>query len=286
MRLRKVIFIGFFCCVGLLGCQPIENYSAANTPVFTGSYAPATYPFDGRLKVITWNIKFAQEVDQAIQELQEAEALQGADVLLLQEMEETAVEQIAQELEYNYIYFPASVHSKHDSNFGNAILSKWPLSAPEKIILPHENPKNRQIRIAAKAITAIDGLEVALYSVHTETIWLSGAKRREQVAAIIAHLDDADFVFVGGDFNSATEASVAALDEKFAAVEMARISKGAGPTVEIGGVGFAADHIFARDGILLGNGFWPQTEASDHYPVWAEVSLQELAMNCAPECSD
>ena len=268
MRLHRIIFIGFFFL--LIGCQPIENYEEANTPVFAANYAPADYPFDGDLKVITWNIKFAKEVDQAIKELQEVEALQDTDVLLLQEMDETSVDKIAQELEYNYIYFPASVHSQNDSNFGNAILSKWALTDPEKIILPHENPKNAQIRIATKAIMTIDDLEIPLYSVHTETIWLSSDKRMEQVGKIISDLNDSANVFVGGDFNSA---SAATLDEKFVEVDMARVSKGAEPTVEIGGVDFSADHIFARNTILIENGVWLDTEASDHYPVWVHVSL-------------
>ncbi len=273
MLVQKILLLSLFYLILLIGCQPIENYEAENAPVFSGDYAPADFPFDGNLKVITWNIKFAQEVDQAIEELQEVEELQGADVLLLQEMEETAVDTIAQELQYNYIYFPASIHSEHDSNFGNAILSKWLLRDAGKIVLPHENPKNAQIRIVAKAITTIDDLEIALYSVHTETIWLSGDKRLEQVEEIIVNLDDKDSIFVGGDFNSATEASVATLDEKFAEVNMERISKGAEPTVAIGGVGFSADHIFARDAVLIENGVWTETEASDHYPVWVDVSL-------------
>ena len=279
-------FFGFFCFFLLIGCQPIENYAEENTPVFTGNYAPASLPFDGDLKVITWNIKFAQEVEQAIKELQEVEGLQDTDVLLLQEMEETAVDQIARELQYNYVYFPASIHTENDSNFGNAILSKWPLTDAEKIILPHENPKNEQMRIATKAITTIDDLEIALYSVHTETIWLSGEKRLDQVEEIIAHLDDRDFIFVGGDFNSATEGSVATLDEKFAEANMERISKNAEPTVEIGGIGFSADHIFARDGVLIENGVWSDTKASDHYPVWVTVSLEDITTHCAPECTD
>ena len=258
----------------LLGCrEPIENYEDPNSPLFTGEFAPENHPFDGNLKVISWNIHFALEVEQAIKELQEIEGLQEADIILLQEMDETSVAEIAKTLEYNYIYFPASIHTKHDNNFGNAILSKWTLSEAEKIILPHQNPTNEQIRIATKAVTTIDGQEISLYSVHIETAWLSGEKRNEQVDKIIEEIGDEPFVFVGGDFNSITAASVENLDESFGEIDMIRLSAGAEPTVEIAGAGFSADHVFGRGTSLEENNVYAETEASDHYPIWVDVTL-------------
>ena len=258
----------------LLGCrEPIENYEDPNSPLFTGEFAPENYPFAGNLKVISWNIHFALEIEQAIKELQEVESLQKADIILLQEMDETSVEDIAKTLEYNYIYFPASIHTKHDNNFGNAILSKWALSGAEKIILPHQNPTNDQIRIATKAVTTIDGQEISLYSVHIETAWLSGEKRNEQVDAIIEDIGAEPFVFVGGDFNTITEASIDVLDVNFGEIDMIRLSEGAEPTVEVASAGFSADHIFARGAVLLENGVYAETEASDHFPIWVDVTL-------------
>ena len=183
------------------------------------------------------------------------------------------VEDIAKTLKYNYIYFPASIHTKHDNNFGNAILSKWTLSEVEKIILPHQNPTNDQIRIATKAVTTIDELDISLYSVHIETAWLSGEKRNEQVDAIIEDIGDEPFVFVGGDFNSITDVNIDLLDENFGEINMIRLSEGAEPTVEVAGAGFSADHIFARGAVLLENGVYADTEASDHFPIWVDITL-------------
>ncbi len=276
MRLNLLFFIALLIPLLLIACQPpIQNYEEENSPYFAGNYAPVEYPFTGDLKIVSWNIKFGTEVEQAIKELQEVEALQDADILLLQEMDEDGVEKIAQTLAYDYIYFPASIHRKNGNNFGNAILSKWELSEPEKIILPHKNPKNGQVRMATKAMTTIGDLQIPLYSIHTETAWLSNEKRNEQVDTIIADIGDAQFVFVGGDFNSITPAGVAILDEKFAKIGMIRVSAGAEPTVEIAGANFSADHIFARNAILIENGAWSETKASDHYPVWVTVSLQD-----------
>lgn len=277
MKRVKVVW-GLLCIslgVFLFGCDGIQNYEDADGPLFSGNYAQAEPAFDGEIKVITWNIKFAEEVEQAITELQTEPALQGADILLLQEMDETAVADISESLGYNYVYYPASLHNQNDKNFGNAILSVWPLSNPQKIILPHENPTNEQTRIAVKATAVINGQEVQLYSVHTETIWLREEKRNEQIDALVAEIDpDAEIVIVGGDFNTARAREVTAVADRFAEVEMDRVSEGAVPTVIKAGLEFTADHIFARGAALIDNGVWQETEASDHFPVWVNLALE------------
>lgn len=260
----------------LVGCQAAENYPSPDSPLFTGSYAtpPANTELasDAELRVITWNIQFAEKIDQAIAEFQEVAGLQDADILLLQEMDETAVEQIAQTLGYNYVYFPASVHPQNDKNFGNAILAKWPISDPAKLLLPYENPTNQQMRIATRAVVTIGEREVLVYSVHTETIWLDEGKRLEQVETIVNDIDDGvDWVIVGGDFNTTSEAEVTAVTDLFADIELERVSTDAEPTVEKAGLGFTADHIFARGFIVQDNGVWVETAASDHFPVWVEL---------------
>jgi len=259
----------------LAACQSITNYNAPEGPLFTGNYADTPSEVPDEIKVITWNIKFSEKIDAAIAELSEVKALQNADIILLQEMEETGVDAIAQALQYNYIYFPASVHSHHDKNFGNAILSKWPLSDPVKLQLPHENPKNKQTRIATRALVTIDDKQIPIYSVHTETLWLSGSKRSEQLDTLAADIgEDTPYVVIGGDFNTLTDSGVEQLTERFAQANLERVSAGAEPTFSAGGLDFTSDHIFARGMTPTENGVWPDTQASDHFPVWGTVSLK------------
>ena len=66
----------------ILSRRPIENYPDPDGPVFTGSYAPEPGEFDGRLKVVTWNVHFGKEVDEAIDTLETIQELKDADVLL------------------------------------------------------------------------------------------------------------------------------------------------------------------------------------------------------------
>jgi endonuclease/exonuclease/phosphatase family metal-dependent hydrolase len=259
----------------ILTSRQIQNYDEPNQPLFEGSYASRQPEFDGEIKVVTWNIKFSEEIEQAIKELMEVPELKGADILLLQEMDEEGVEAIARALEYNYVYFPASVHSRHGRNFGNAILSKWPLANPAKLMLPHENPQNGQRRIATRAETTIGDEKLLVYSVHTETAVLGGEKRYEQVQAIVDDIsDDPTHVLVGGDFNTLTDGEIAELEGQFVPAGLIRGSAGADPTVEKGGVDFSLDHIFTKGGPVIGNGVWTESDASDHSPVWVRMNLE------------
>ncbi len=262
----------------VVGRRPVINYPDANRPLFSGQYSDGPPDTNGVIKVVTWNIAFAKEIEQAIEEFRVNEALQGAGIILLQEMDEEGTEAIARELHYDYVYYPASIHSRHDRNFGNAVLSKWPILDSEKIILPHQNPTNDQIRIAVRALLSVDGREIPVYSVHTETFWLGSQGRNDQFAYLADRYGpDNEFVIAGGDFNTVTPASRASLDERFQQVGMLRVSEGAGETKSIGSVGFTLDHIYARGLYPLATGVVDQAEASDHKPVWVDLSATRTA---------
>jgi len=77
-------------------------------------------------------------VDEAIKNMRDNSNLSGANIILLQEMDETGTEKIAKSLHYDYIHYPATVHPQTGRNFGNAILSKWPLQDVKKILLPYD----------------------------------------------------------------------------------------------------------------------------------------------------
>ncbi|NOR90084.1 MAG: hypothetical protein GQ524_07495 [Anaerolineales bacterium] len=131
-----IIFLGIFLR------RQIVNYNDESEPVFIGSFAETPPDFSEDITVVSSNTHFVENIGLAIEELQE---LPKIDILLLQEVDEIETDRIARALKHNYVYYPASVHTKHDKNFGNAILSSWPIKESEKLILPHENPKNGQI---------------------------------------------------------------------------------------------------------------------------------------------
>ena len=258
----------------LAACRSMQNYDNPDAPLYAGAYAESLPEFDEEIKVITWNIRFAEKIETAIAELQQVEALQGADLILLQEMDEAGVEAVAKALKYNFIYFPASIHTYHNKDFGNAILSPWPLAEPQKVLLPHRNPKNQQMRIAVRGLAEIGELDIPVYSVHTETAWLGTQKRQEQLDTLLRDIgDDSQFVIVGGDFNTFTAQSIIDLERDFEQVGLDWVSRGAGPTFEHSNFGFTLDYIFAKGFAVTDNGVWPDTQASDHFPLWTTLSL-------------
>jgi endonuclease/exonuclease/phosphatase family metal-dependent hydrolase len=280
-----VLLVLFIATVALLSsCRSVTNFPDPDEPRYEGNYsdgAPLNSgapEFDGLLKVVTWNIAFAEEIEEAIAELNDNEELNGADILLLQEMDDAGTEAIAQALNYNYVYYPASIHNHHDKNFGNAVLSKWPIVDSEKLILPHQNPRNDQIRIAVRALISIDGVEVPVYSVHTETFWLGQQDRSDQIGFLAEKIDpDYTYAIAGGDFNTLTPGSIDVLEQQLGEVGLERVSAGAGETVGVGDIGLTLDHIFARGMSTVSTGVVYAADASDHFPLWAELLLDRDA---------
>jgi len=232
-----IIFLGIFLR------RQIVNYNDESVPVFIGSFAETPPDFSEDLTVVSSNTHFVENIGLAIEELQE---LPKIDILLLQEVDEIETDRIARSLKHNYVYYPASVHTKHDKNFGNAILSNWTIKESVKLILPHKNPKNGQIRIAVCAIVLINNID-----------------------------EDAEYVIVGGDFNTVSSRSINALDDRFGGIGLDRATHIVGVTTTRLPVGFAMDHIYARGMSVLDAGKHSQAKASDHLPVWAQLELRQ-----------
>ena len=256
----------------LAGCSPMTNYEDAAMPRFAGTHARGGMVFDGILDVVTWNIQHGEKIDAAINELQTTPELQNADILLLQEMDETGVWTIARTLSYDYVYFPASVSPENGKNFGNAVLSKWSILDASKIVLPHRNPRNGQMRIAVRADVDVDGRTVQVYSVHIETPWLGPSQRGDQVETTVEPISaDSPYVVVGGDFNTLTDQGVADTTDLVAEDGLMPASDPAQSTMQVAGVGLTPDLIFARGFELAATGVPTSTAASDHLPVWSQL---------------
>ncbi len=255
--------------------RSIRNFTDPGGPVYAGNYVKEKPDFDGSIKVVTWNISFSKQIDEAIKTLEEVEALRNADILLLQEMDAKGAELIAKTLGYEYVYYPASIHRRHGQEFGEAILSKWPILSHSKIVLPNPVPLIDQTRIAVKAIILVDGAEIAVYNTHLETVWMLQiwtATQVDHLAEIVGMEDGA--VILGGDFNTWSEASITTLEDLFGALGLDRVSKGTGYTFVYRGLRLIMDHIFARGAFEYEAGVWRETDASDHYPVWGTLKLK------------
>jgi endonuclease/exonuclease/phosphatase (EEP) superfamily protein YafD len=225
--------------------------------------------------VVTYNINHGLEVAGAIEAFKSSRRLRRADLVLLQEMDEVGTGAIAEALRHNYVYFPASV-ARYGRNFGNAILSRWPLKDARKLVLPHRHPVNQVLRIAARATLDLGDMDVHAYSVHTETYTVPAPVRRAQIAAIVDDIGPGQrSVIVGGDFNTVSGRSIKRMVSQFATIGLRRTSSGAGATVtKLGIRPSAADHVFTRGFCRTGRGKEELTGVSDHFPVWVRLLPQ------------
>lgn len=254
-----------------------ENFCEPDKPRFEGSFAGPAKGFSGRLKAVSWNIMFSEGIETAIEELGGQRDLSGADIILLQEMDEAGVESIAAALGCNYVYYPASVHCRTHRMFGNAVLSLWPIEAAGKLLLPHKSPRTGEVRVATWTHIRVECHDILAYSVHTETYALAKEKRHEQFRALVDDIEAQPHhhVLVGGDFNTLTVGNLNRLEQRFARVGLERAPLDAGATIKPGLLRRSTDHFFTR-GLAPGEGgVFRKTKASDHFPVWQWLSLEE-----------
>jgi len=250
----------------LLGCATAHNYSDPAGPRHSGVAAVRPEPRPG-IRVVTFNIKYGRQVARAIEALSRP-PLAGADLIVLQEMDARGVASIAEALGMGYVYYPAAVPPRSGRDFGNAILSPWPIEAGKKIVLPHLSRIVHEARAAVRATVRVGDRPLRVYSVHLGSpLGISGRKRREQAQAVVADADDSLHpVVVAGDFNSK------GIGTQFVAAGYAWPTERVGRTTAL----FSFDHIFTRGLCPFGEvGAGVSREgpkASDHLPVWADLT--------------
>lgn len=252
----------------LSACATARNYPDQGGPRYHGEFAGQRQP--PTIKIVTMNLKYSRQVATAIQLLREVEVLKDADLVALQEMDDPGTAAIARALSLNYVYYPGAVHPKTGRDFGNAILSRWPIEADAKVPLPHPGRFRKMRRLAVAATVHVRDGPVRLYSVHMETPGaVSASQRRDQASAIVQDAAGFQRVIVAGDFNN--EAIVA---QAFRDAGYRWITRDVRNTISH----WRWDHIFTRGlqvrdfasvGVLE-----ERRGVSDHKPVWAELVLE------------
>lgn len=245
------------------------NYTRLDGPLYTGGVG--SVPLESQsLRLVTYNIKLSERVALAIEALRRP-PLAEADILALQEMDAQGVEQIASALGMNYVYYPSSVYRGTQRDFGNAILSPWPIEASRKLVLPHRGLIANRLRTATVATVRVGGRALRVYATHLGPPPVTTAGRRRAQMDVI--LRDAEAlpgpVVILGDFNSQGVARHAA------SRGYAWLTREAGPTLRRLGRSFDFDHILTRglraDCCLSAGVVRDGPKASDHWPVWATL---------------
>lgn len=189
-------------------CRTGQNYPPEGVP---RSSAPvrlavaATHPrvMPDSLRVVTFNIKYAVRVNEAIAVLATDRTLANADVIFLQEMDAPATARIADALGLGYVYYPSTRQRRSQRDFGNAVLSRWPIIADERLVLPHHSRFTRTQRVATAATIQVGHRAVRVYSVHLGIVTdISPDQRRDQLEFVIRDAMRFPYVIIGGDMNA------------------------------------------------------------------------------------
>lgn len=198
----------------LSACRTGRNYTDVEVrrygaPVPAAANAPPREMPDS-LRIASFNVKYGRLVEAAIGVFVSDPNLKGADLIFLQEMDGAGAARIANALEMGYAYYPSTFHLRTHRDFGNAILSRWPIVADERITLPHHSRFTYTQRIATAATVRIGRRLVRVYSAHLGTlIDIDQAARRDQFERVIADAMIYPYVIIGGDMNSASVGPVA-----------------------------------------------------------------------------
>ena len=270
MRCRRCLSL--FLLFVAASCRTGRDYAVTDAPRYFGAPDDTTTRRCVRpceIRIVSFNIEFAKRIDGAIDLLRSDSALRSADILLLQEMDAEGTKRIATALGMWHIYYPAIYHKRSRRDFGNSVLSRFPIVGDSKLILPRPSRYAGTHRIATAATVRIGRSSVRVYSTHLGTVAdLSSRRRRDQLRAITADAEKHASVVIGGDLN---DESVARVAERSGYAWPTRY----GPrTARFGRL----DHILMK-GLKspranISGTVVQSRGVSDHHPVWARALLE------------
>lgn len=217
------------------------------------------------IKVMTYNIHRGINKDNKLDldGIVEAVKDSGADIIALQEVERFSVRTRFQD-QIGYIAEKLSMYhafgksiSILNGQYGNAILSKYPIEEYEVKELPSKGEQRTILRAGLN----INGKKLPVYSTH---LGLKQSERDLQLAEIIRIIGGEKDFILAGDFNTSVDklGVIAGVYN-----DCAEYDDGSKPTFENDGLSERIDYIFTSKSFEVKEYDVPVSEASDHYPV-------------------
>ena len=263
----------------------------SDTPLLESGQAPTikkptSAPTE--IKVISYNIRWrgGDDLQTLIKLLQEDPEIGGASILALQEVDRhkkrtghnNTVKIIADALGMHYAWAaPPMPKPTDEEETGVAILSVYPLSDVQRIVLPHHGPNKRR-RVALGATVEMHNQRWRIYSAHAETRVKIG-KKLEQYKAVLddlAHFPADMPAIIMGDFNT-WEPNVHG--------KVTKLFSNAGLKTPFGGqstfrrkvlfvpIELKLDWVWLRGLEAATFGIDRKVEVSDHWPLWTNVKI-------------
>lgn len=237
------------------------------TPLRFGRPAPVGSLPNGSIRVATYNLFFASEVERALAVVQSDPDLAQCDLIALQEADEGAAQRLADGLGVGYVYYPALRHPRTRRHFGPALLSRWQVIEDARLELPHSGLHGMP-RIAVRATIETRDTPVTVYAVHFGTMreifpWQQAAQARRV-------LEDAAMrpgpAIIAGDLNRR------GLGRIFETHGWHWATRDVGWTHHV----WSFDHVFLRGltGPCRAGSVPAGLIASDHRAVWASIECR------------
>ncbi len=258
----------------------VETGGAAKS----GSKAAATNEF----KIVQYNIRWrgGEDLRKLIKLFKNDQEIGGAAVIGLQEVDRNkkrtgntnTARLMAEELGMHYAWAaPPQAKGKEleEEETGVAILSPYPITDVQRIVLPHAGPGGRR-RVALGATVHIGQNKLRVYSVHAETR-TTNEKRLEQFKAVLddLHTHQAKHAVVLGDFNTITGKDVNATSSLFIGKGFETPFPNDKATWKTFILELKLDWVWLL-GLEAGEyGIDKKIGFSDHWPLWTVVKLKD-----------
>jgi endonuclease/exonuclease/phosphatase family metal-dependent hydrolase len=257
----------------------------------TKTAAPAEF------KIVSYNIRWrsGDDLKKLNKLLQDDPEIGNAQILALQEVDRqkkrtgnsNVAKIMANELGMHYAWAaPPPPKPGDEEETGVAILSVYPLSDVQRIVLPHEGPNKRR-RAAIGATLDVHGQKWRVYSVHAETR-IDFDKKLEQFEAVLQDLAKYPSnlpAIVMGDFNTWEANAERKIIKLFTEAGM-QTPFGSQTTfkrkIVVMPIEFRLDWVWLRGLEAASYGIDRKVDVSDHWPLWTNVRPSPARVRVSP----
>lgn len=151
--------------------------------------------------------------------------------------------------------------------YGNAVLTRWPVAQVETIGLPGRRGEEPRSLLLARL--TLPGGPLTVGSVHLQHT--SAATRAEQIAAVLAAVGDIDPLVLGGDLNAGPETAELGLLTSALRDVWVSAGEGAGATFPGHRPRARIDHLVTSASLRPVAAWVVPSDASDHLPLVADL---------------
>jgi endonuclease/exonuclease/phosphatase family metal-dependent hydrolase len=237
------------------------------------------------LKVVSYNIRWrgGEELQQLVKLLREDPEIGGAQVIGLQEVDRNkkrtgnvnTARQLADALGMRYAWAaPPDTDGDGEEETGVLLLSSYPLSDVERLVLEGEGPEGRR-RVAVGATLRVGRVPLRVYSVHAETRMPVEKKvgHWRTVLEDLKRFPEVRGAIVLGDFNTLKQKDVAAARRLFTEAGFDTPFADDRTTWRTFIVELKLDWLWLRGLDSTAFGIDKSIDLSDHWPLWAKIKV-------------